>query len=117
MGRLGKVQIVDPTQRVRSQTPATGVDGTIEQLTSLPTDGEPMVLFGASFPPGAVVAPHAHQDDEVLVVLDGALVIGDTTLGTGGCVFIERDTPFGFGAGANGCRMLALRPSRTDITR
>jgi mannose-6-phosphate isomerase-like protein (cupin superfamily) len=108
---MGKVQIVDPAQRVRSETPAAGADGTIEQWTSLPTDGEPMVLFEAAFPAGAVVAPHAHGEDEVLVVLDGGIVIGDRTVGSGGCVFIERDTPFGFEAGVDGCRLLALRPS------
>ena len=108
---MGNVRIIDPTDRVQSQTPATGADGTIEQLRYLPVDGERMLVFEASFPPGAVVAAHSHREDEVLVILDGAIIIGERTLGSGGCVFIEGDTPFGFAAAANGCRLLALRPS------
>jgi quercetin dioxygenase-like cupin family protein len=108
---MGRVRIVDAAERVSSQTPATGADGAIEQQTYLPIDGEPMLVFQAAFPPGAVVAPHAHVEDEVLVILDGAITIGDRTLGSGGCVFIERDTAFGFEAAGNGCTLLAIRPS------
>jgi mannose-6-phosphate isomerase-like protein (cupin superfamily) len=56
--------------------------------------------------PHASFELHAHSVSEIIYVLEGTIVFGNRELGTGSSVFIEKDTLYGFTAGAKGLRAL-----------
>ena len=66
-----------------------------------------------SLPPNQYVAPHTHNQDEVIFVLDGELTLGDKVCGPGTVIFIEGDTEYSFTSGPNGLRFLNVRPGPT----
>lgn len=72
-------------------------------------------LFEVVYEPDAVVAVHRHDEDEILYVVDGEMMLGARRLMPGSSVFIAGGTYYGFKAGANGLRFLNFRP-RADTT-
>lgn len=72
-------------------------------------------LFEVIYDPGAEVAVHRHDEDEIIYVVDGEMVLGARSLRPGSSVFIAGGTFYGFKAGPQGLRFLNFRP-RADTT-
>ena len=71
-----------------------------------------------SVSPNDVNTPHSHDEDEVIVIVEGSLTVtGDRTCGTGTVIYIEKDTEYGFTAGPEGVRFLIIRPGLAMTTR
>lgn len=58
---------------------------------------------------GVEVAPHAHESDEILYILEGELRFGARTCGAGDSVHIPARSVYTFRAGPTGCRGLNFR--------
>jgi quercetin dioxygenase-like cupin family protein len=71
-------------------------------------------LLEVRFPPGTASRPHAHEEDEIIVVLEGEARFGARVLGPGSSVFIPAMTLYAFTAGTVGVRFLSFRPRRDD---
>ncbi|SKC10440.1 cupin domain-containing protein [Sphingopyxis flava] len=67
-------------------------------------------LFETIFEAGAEVAIHRHDEDEIMYVVDGEMMLGARKLSPGSSVFIAGGTFYGFKAGPNGLRFLNFRP-------
>jgi quercetin dioxygenase-like cupin family protein len=72
-------------------------------------------LFEIQLRPGLEVSTHAHADDEIVYVVDGALHVGRRVCGPGASMFIPGNTLYGFRAGPDGCRYLNFR-AQADST-
>jgi hypothetical protein len=72
-------------------------------------------LFEIQIEPGLEITPHAHADDEIVVVVAGELRFGRRVCGPGSSVFIPGNTLYGFRAGPEGCRYLNFR-AQADST-
>lgn len=72
-------------------------------------------LFETIFEAGAEVAVHRHDEDEIMYVVDGEMVVGARRLLPGSSLFIAGGTFYGFKAGPSGLRFLNFRP-RADNT-
>lgn len=79
-----------------------------------PGSAAELQLFEAELPPGTEAESHAHLTDEIIYVLDGALVAGAQTLGPGDSVYIGAETLYSFEAGPEGLRYLNFRARRDD---
>jgi quercetin dioxygenase-like cupin family protein len=58
---------------------------------------------------------HAHDEAEIIYVVDGEMIVGSRTLRTGGSVYIPGSTLYSFRAGPNGLSYLNFR-ARQDLT-
>lgn len=67
-------------------------------------------LFEVSYPPDVHVGVHAHEHDEIIYVLEGAMRLGNRLVGPGSSLFVAAHTLYSFGAGPSGLRMLNFRP-------
>jgi quercetin dioxygenase-like cupin family protein len=67
-------------------------------------------LVELRYRPGAEIRLHAHDEDEILYVVEGAMRIGNRTVGPGACLTIPGGTFYGFHAGDEGLRLLNFRP-------
>ena len=72
-------------------------------------------MFEVRVPPGFTVESHAHDEDEIIFVLEGEMVLGARVLGAGSSAMIPGKTLYGFSAGADGLRFLNFR-ARRDVT-
>lgn len=72
------------------------------------TDGS-LHLSELDYQPGATFDLHAHDQDEIIYVLRGAMRLGNRTLGPGSSVYIAKDTLYGFAAGEEGLKILVFR--------
>src|SRR5262249_36758541 len=54
--------------------------------------------------PNQRVLPHAHADDEIITVVEGALHIGSRSVGIGSSVYVPGHTLYAFSAGPSGVR-------------
>jgi quercetin dioxygenase-like cupin family protein len=63
--------------------------------------------------PDTLIAPHSHDDCEILYVVEGSLHWGDHALPAGGSIFIPANMPYSFHSGPQGARILNIR-SRVD---
>jgi quercetin dioxygenase-like cupin family protein len=114
-----RVRVVDP-----ADLPWFGKDNTPFQTTVVkgdtrfhhPGSDDELQLFEVRFPPETEITPHAHDEDEIIYVLDGELHLGARTLLPGMSVYIPGRTLYGFRAGSEGVRFLNFRP-REDLTR
>lgn len=68
-------------------------------------------LLEIKMAPDTGVQPHAHEADEIVVVLDGHIRFGNQVCGAGASVFIPRETLYSFTAGPEGARFLNFRPT------
>ena len=69
--------------------------------------GAPSVVY-VDYAPGHRDGVHRHDEDEVFLVTDGEVAIGDTVNGPGSMVFIPRDTEYEMFAGAEGVRFFRI---------
>ncbi|MHB1090687.1 MAG: cupin domain-containing protein [Ilumatobacteraceae bacterium] len=72
-------------------------------------------LFERKLAPGVVVDPHAHEVDQIMVVLEGELQFGAQICPVGTAVHIKGHSLYGFRAGPAGARFFNFRP-RADRT-
>jgi quercetin dioxygenase-like cupin family protein len=72
------------------------------------SDGD-LHLSELDYQPGATFDLHAHDQDEIIYVVGGSMVLGNRILGPGSSVYIARDTLYGFAAGDDGLRILVFR--------
>ena len=68
-------------------------------------------LLEVRLDPGTVVNAHAHRRDEIIYVVEGALVLGNRVLPPGSSVLITADTLYSFRAGPEGLRFANFRPT------
>jgi quercetin dioxygenase-like cupin family protein len=60
--------------------------------------------------PGTIAQPHAHDEHEVMYVLEGELEFGQRTYGPGSVIFVEKNTRYAFKVGNQVNRVLLFRP-------
>jgi redox-sensitive bicupin YhaK (pirin superfamily) len=72
-------------------------------------------LFEIRLEPDLEITTHAHADDEIIAVVEGALHFGRRVCGAGSSFFIPGNTLYGFRAGSDGCRYLNFR-AQADST-
>lgn len=73
-------------------------------------DAETPQLLSIRFGPGDRIEPHAHEVDEIMVVLDGEARFGRQVFPPGSSVFIPALTLYAFTAGPEGATILNFRP-------
>jgi hypothetical protein len=119
MGRL-MFRLVDEVPLMRAEdyaTPEMLATFRDEQRASkvrdfFPGDDDSPQMFEVQLPPNQAVDPHAHVEDEIMYVIEGALVFGARLVPAGSAVLIDRRTLYSFRAGPDGVRMLNFRPRR-----
>jgi hypothetical protein len=80
-----------------------------------PGGPETLQLFEVNVQPDGIIEQHAHQEDEIIFVLEGELHLGRRVLSPGHSVHIPGLTLYTFRAGPNGLRFLNVR-ARQDAT-
>lgn len=76
-----------------------------------PCDGEPLQLFEVVMAPDSEFLPHAHDQAEIIAIVEGELRLGAKVCGVGSAVFIDKLTLYSLRAGPAGCRYLNFRPA------
>ncbi|ALJ16380.1 cupin domain-containing protein [Sphingopyxis macrogoltabida] len=69
-------------------------------------------LFETQMLPNAVAAVHSHEEDEIIYILAGEMIVGNRTLKRGTSLFIAANTLYGFQSGPEGLQFLNFRPHR-----
>jgi quercetin dioxygenase-like cupin family protein len=72
-------------------------------------------LFEVKLPANAKQRVHAHQHDEIIYVVGGAMRVGNRTLKPGSSLFVAGETFYSFEAGPEGLHFLNFRP-RKDLS-
>lgn len=76
-----------------------------------PGAGGTVHLFEVHLPAGTKVSAHAHDQDEIIVVVDGELVFGRHAYGPASSVSIPAMTLYSFQAGHDGATYMVFRPT------
>lgn len=76
-------------------------------------DPDGLELLEVYYPPNAVITVHAHEEDEIIYVVDGAILLGGRVYPKGSSVFVAHQTLYGFEAGPDGLHMVNFR-ARAD---
>ena len=71
-------------------------------------------LVEVDYLPDAEVAVHAHDEEEIIYVVRGEIILGNRRLGPGSSVYIAGNTLYSFKVGSEGLRMLLFRPRRDN---
>lgn len=72
-----------------------------------------MQLMEMRLDPHTLIAPHAHDDDEIFYIAEGSLHWGDKALAAGGSLYIPAGTTYSFRTGEAPARLLNFR-ARAD---
>lgn len=72
-------------------------------------------LFEVKFLPDTLIDVHAHDEEEIMYVVEGEMLVGERALQPGSSIYIAGSTLYSFRAGPNGLRVLNFRP-RQDAT-
>jgi quercetin dioxygenase-like cupin family protein len=72
-------------------------------------------LFEVRTPPDAVFNAHAHDEDEIILVVEGELHAGSRVVASGESMYIDGGTVYSFRAGPDGLTFFNFRP-RLDLT-
>ncbi|WP_079640231.1 hypothetical protein [Sphingopyxis flava] len=62
--------------------------------------------------PNFQVALHSHNEDEIIVVTNGEIVLGQRHYGPGTVIFVAKDVLYGFRTGPSGMGFINFRPSK-----
>lgn len=118
---MGKVSISKPGDRtffragdrVADSDKQRHLEGELRSQVStyFPIDGEPLQLFEVRFGPGDSAQSHAHSEDEIFVIIEGEMVVGNQVLPKGTAVYVEKETLYSFRSGPEGCTFLNFRPA------
>ena len=116
---MGKIRFFEPGEvefrRSSELTPPGGNVGEAERMGTAVrfhhpgSDDEPQ-LFEVSLDPDLVVPSHAHSKDEIIVILEGEIQMGNRVCRPGASVLVPGETFYGFTVGPKGCRFLNFRP-------
>ena len=68
-----------------------------------------MQLMEMRLNPNTLIAPHAHDHDEIFYVAEGSLHWGDKSLATGGSRYIPAGTTYSFRTGDAPAKLLNFR--------
>jgi len=92
-------------------------DGELRALTRWyhPGGESELQMFEVTVQPNDSIDQHAHDEDEIIYVLDGELHLGSRVLTEGSSVAIRAHTLYSFRAGPNGLRFLNFR-ARQDMS-
>lgn len=84
-----------------------------------PADGESLQGFEARLDPDTVIEPHAHTAAEIILVLEGSIVLGANIAEVGAAIYVDANTLYGFRAGPEGCRFFNFRgdPNTAYVTK
>ncbi len=66
-------------------------------------------IYLNSLEPDRNVPSHAHSEDEIMVVLEGEMTIGERICGTGTVIYNKAGTEYGFTVGAAGVLFVNIR--------
>jgi mannose-6-phosphate isomerase-like protein (cupin superfamily) len=80
-----------------------------------PGDEASPQLVELTYQPDAEIQTHCHDEDEIIYVLSGAMLIGARTVGPGACLTVPGRTFYGFRAGPEGLHILNFR-ARPDTS-
>lgn len=69
-------------------------------------------LHGNSYVPDYEVALHSHGQDEVIVVTEGEIILGNRASGRGTILFVAKDTVYSFKVGKAGMSFINFRPGK-----
>lgn len=117
---MAKVRITTPQQHPwqqsneRVMTEASNVvmdDGgpaSAYKIREPGTDTAPQ-LVELRFHPHEEVALHCHDEDEIMYILTGSMILGNREVGPGTCVYVGGGVFYGFKAGAEGVHFLNFR--------
>jgi quercetin dioxygenase-like cupin family protein len=72
-------------------------------------------MFEMDVPADTLIGQHAHDEDEIIYVVDGELRLGSYVLQPGASVYIPGNTLYSLRAGPAGLRFLNFR-ARQDLT-
>ena len=72
-------------------------------------------MFEVRAPADAAFNAHSHDEDEIILVVEGELHAGSHVIGPGGSMYVEGGTVYAFRAGPDGLRFFNFRP-RLDAT-
>jgi len=72
-------------------------------------------LFEVVAPPDARFNPHSHDEDEIILVVEGELHAGSRIVAAGESMYVTGGTVYAFRAGPQGLRFFNFRP-RMDVT-
>ncbi|MFA5883289.1 MAG: cupin domain-containing protein [Acidimicrobiia bacterium] len=72
-------------------------------------------MFEVRAPAGAAFNPHSHDEDEIILVVEGELHAGSQVLTPGESMYVPGGTVYAFRAGPEGLRFFNFRP-RIDVT-
>lgn len=76
-------------------------------------DATTMQLMEMRLNPHTLIAPHAHDDDEIFFVAEGSLHWEDKSLAAGGSLYIPAGTTYSFRTGDEPARLINFR-ARAD---
>jgi anti-sigma factor ChrR (cupin superfamily) len=114
MGDGLKIRHIDDVEwtEVRAQTDGTRRRSVWNRFISMTPE---RAVIHTRYDPGMVLPRHAHKSEEVIYVLEGDLMIGDTHCPTGTVVILEPGTSFGpLIAGDEGCLIFEVFRGTTD---
>jgi len=72
-------------------------------------------MFEVKAAAGAEFNAHSHDEDEIILVVEGELHAGSQVVGPGGSMYVPGGTVYAFRAGPEGLRFFNFRP-RLDAT-
>lgn len=105
--RIGDI----PMGWMRDHIDATELDGQLSFHEG--GDEQSMQLMEMRLHPHTLIAPHAHDEDEIFYVAEGALHWQDKTLEAGGSIYIPAGVTYSFRTGEAPARLLNFR-ARAD---
>lgn len=59
--------------------------------------------------------PHSHSEAEVIVILDGKMILNGRWCGPGTVIYVPADEDYWHTAGADGCTMALIRPGNGGV--
>ena len=80
-----------------------------------PGAADRLQMFEVKAPPDAAFHANSHDEDEIILVVEGALHAGSHVVGPGGSMYVPGGTVYAFRAGPEGLRFFNFRP-RLDAT-
>jgi quercetin dioxygenase-like cupin family protein len=80
-----------------------------------PGSEDRLQMFEVRAPAGASFNPHSHDEDEIILVVEGELHAGSHVLAAGESMYVPGGTVYAFRAGPEGLRFFNFRP-RIDVT-
>lgn len=100
-----------PMGAMRDHIDASELDGQLSFHEA--GDAQTMQLMEMRLNPRTLIAPHAHDEDEIYYVAEGSLHWGDKALAAGGSIYIPAGTTYSFTTGDAPARLLNFR-ARAD---